>query len=529
MCTRAHRIATASSRLSGTHVNLSNALNACFARPSDATIAQERCAIQPQRRGVVPSPGRLTRLREALGASIFGFQDKNPGACTIECPRIQWKREYRMYYGNTASFHRTAHTDHSYWLLMRAAHAKFGWERLASFPSFADFTAPYGYCFQKHKDAMRDRPIVSYSVHPLRRILNMAARGFLFIFKNSGLESFTLHTVQDMLPTFTTWMDATGNMFGRFTRWLRYMGDIKEMFTRLPHDRIKPAVDFILDLCASTRRGRARVVCVEKRARGAVRFGRCNPDLLPQFANLTFSQIREIIMADIALCLFKSLGVWLQQYVGIPMGSPLSPVLAICTCAYAEHQFHASIRDSALFTEHRRYFFMRYVDDLFGVVAYDSRSRASLALARETLHRLVHDAYDPNLILKAEPVDGWFPLLSSLVHFPASGPVAVRFHNKNWSALTQDGGGAIKFLKIQHRSSFMSAQDARARILGALHRLHVSVSSEALRLASVLEMFCEFRAQGYSAYTFCQALRAIAERKETPVYGHMCPLIMHLR
>ena len=206
-----------------------------------------------------------------------------------------------------------------------------GWERLASFPSFADFTALYGYCFQKHKDAMRDRPIVSYSVHPLRRILNMAARGFLFIFKNSGLESFTLHTVQDMLPTFTTWMDATGNMFGRFTRWLRYMGDIKEMFTRLPHDRIKPAVDFILDLCASTRRGRARVVCVEKRARGAVRFGRCNPDLLPQFANLTFSQIREIIMADIALCLFKSLGVWLQQYVGIPMGSPLSPVLAICT------------------------------------------------------------------------------------------------------------------------------------------------------------------------------------------------------
>ena len=75
----------------------------------------------------------------------------------------------------------------------------------------------------------------------------------------------------------------------------------------------------------------------------------------------------------------------------------------------------------------------------------------------------------------------------------------------------------------------MSAQDARARILGALHRLHVSVSSEALRLAGVLEMFCEFRAQGYSAYTFCQALRAIAERKETPVYGHMCPLIMHLR
>ena len=190
-------------------------------------------------------------------------QDKNPGACTIECPHVQWRREYRMYYDN-AGFVHTELDDFGYWALMRAAHARHSWERLAPFPAFVRFQPPYGYCFQKAKDPLRDRPIVSYSTHPLRSILNMAARAFLFIFKHSGLELFTLHTVQDMLPTFNTWMSEASGVFGRFTRFIRYMWDIKEMFTSLPHDKIMPAVDFVLDLCASTARGRSRSVRVEK-------------------------------------------------------------------------------------------------------------------------------------------------------------------------------------------------------------------------------------------------------------------------
>ena len=85
-------------RSSNASVNLSNALNGCFARPSDTTIQSERCFIHEPSPGIVPSPRRLERLRRALGDSIVGYQDKNPGACTIECPLIQWRREQRMYY-----------------------------------------------------------------------------------------------------------------------------------------------------------------------------------------------------------------------------------------------------------------------------------------------------------------------------------------------------------------------------------------------------------------------------------------------
>ena len=81
------------------------------------------------------------------------------------------------------------------------------------------------------------------------------------------------------------------------------------MSTRLPHEKIMPAVDFVLELCASTARGRSRSVRVEKRRRGSVQFGRTSTHLFPQFANTTFAEIRRVILVDVSSCLFKSFGI----------------------------------------------------------------------------------------------------------------------------------------------------------------------------------------------------------------------------
>ena len=67
------------------HVYLPNCLNACFARPSDASILFEFAPIMPHTENDLPTIHYLKQVRQDLGDSIIGYQDKNNGALTIEC------------------------------------------------------------------------------------------------------------------------------------------------------------------------------------------------------------------------------------------------------------------------------------------------------------------------------------------------------------------------------------------------------------------------------------------------------------
>ena len=121
-------------------------------------------------------------------------------------------------------------------------------------------------------------------------------------------------------------------------------------------------------------RVRRKTVCVERAARGSIRFGRSPND--SQFVNLTFEEVMKIVGTDIRTCHFVSLGVWLLQVVGVPMGSPGSPTFTIiCLCAYSEYQFYQSARDFAIL--HRLpdadilFRGARYVGDIIFLAVYD--------------------------------------------------------------------------------------------------------------------------------------------------------------
>ena len=60
--------------------------------------------------------------------------------------------------------------------MMSMAHSKYAWHRLSRFPSRNSFQVPYAYVFQKSKSAIKNRLIVSYWVHPLKRIYNYGSR-----------------------------------------------------------------------------------------------------------------------------------------------------------------------------------------------------------------------------------------------------------------------------------------------------------------------------------------------------------------
>ena len=202
------------------------------------------------------------------------------------------------------------------------------------------------------------------------------------------------------------------------------------------------------------------------------------------------------------------------------MGSPGAPNLAICLCSYFEHQFRSSITDFIrhLKPEFRamRAEFCRYVDDLFGLVTWDARFPFSRTVALTLVDHLRTRAYHPNMIIKDEPSDGWFPYLDALVRCPDAGPLEVRFHVKNYSPLCDTG--SLKLLTIQHRSSFMSDRTAMSRILGTLHRLRACVREPAHRLRGAYELLVVYEAQGYTPRLFQNALSALARKFNEPFW-----------
>ena len=457
---------------------------------------------------------------------MFGYLDKNAGACTIECPILQWLREKRAYYEDTEHFARSVFTDTQFFQCIRSAHVRHNWKRFAPFPSGDKHKCPYGYVFQKKKSALKDRKIVSYWVHPLKRIYNYGSRALAFLLRESGMKSFTLWKTQDITPSLRAWYAKMGKAYGPHTRVLTACADAKEMYTAIPHGFLARAIEFIVKRCRNkNRRARRGFVSVSRQKRGPIRFGR-SPDT-KLFVNLSFDDVLAIVMTDIRNCYFVSLGVWLLQVVGVPMGSPGSPTYAICLCAFSEFEFHQSVHDFAILhkVDDWESFFaaFRYVDDILFLIIYDARLPLSKRVAESIIAHMFNRTYHENMIIEPEPSDGWFPFLEVLLNLPTEGPLRIRFNNKNWDEFVATG--RIGLLTIQHRDSFMGKRDAVMKCYAILFRLAAAADTDFYRIAGALELSVLMRAQGYSAHTFRAALHLFADKTSNSLWKAVAKMV----
>lgn len=121
------------------------------------------------------------------------------------------------------------------------------------------------------------------------------------------------------------------------------------MYTELPHEDILKASQFILKRCKQkTRRSH---VTIEKRKQGDTNIGK---SVITKSTHVCFSfnEIENICKFDLQNIHFKSNGQILQQIKGVPMGSPCSPTLAICVCAYYEHLLSQQLKEYSFKIKH---------------------------------------------------------------------------------------------------------------------------------------------------------------------------------
>ena len=317
--------------------------------------------------------------------------------------------------------------------------------------------------------------------------------------KHAGPHAFTLWACKDMTSAIRKDAAELRGAFGPNTAFLPYCGDIKNMYTSLPHDMVIRAIEFVLDRCARTRQGRTRHVSFERKHRGRIQFGRSRSN--SEMGCMSFKDILRVSSFDIRHAFFKSLGTVLRQVVGIPMGSPGSPSYAICICMYYEHQFHQSLHDHKRLVRGKR-----YIDDLFALVAFDKTDRSSYDRARAIIARLEH-AYHPDMKLKPEDTTKEFAFLQGLLTVHGTG-VTIRHHAKNFSRARE---GKPRLLTTKHRRTFMTSRMAINTVLGALHRLAQTTVEDELFLPDIYRLLWGMHTIGYTTRDFHKALRRIAK------------------
>ena len=85
--------------------------------------------------------------------------------------------------------------------------------------------------------------------------------------------------------------------------------------------------------------------------------------------------------------------------------------------------------------------------------------------------------------------------------------------------------GLPKIYSIQHRTSFMSRDQAVQKVCGALHRLRRVCDRPGFRVISTLELSFVYRAQGYTPGEIVSALSKITHKTGEQIWEAMSQLI----
>ena len=132
------------------------------------------------------------------------------------------------------------------------------------------------------------------------------------------------------------------------------MGDIKNMYTNVPLDKLQTDIKWFLD--HAERIGLQHGITVPHGKTYRPHFGK--PGNPKRATHLSREFLEEILLFDVNNIFFTLGDRLTQQIMGVPMGSPCSPALAVGLCMRAEHdhiQIHGRTHIRAGF---------RYIDDL---------------------------------------------------------------------------------------------------------------------------------------------------------------------
>jgi hypothetical protein len=203
------------------------------------------------------------------------------------------------------------------------------------------------YLLLKHKAPLdKLRPILPCFNDPARLLSNRAARALaLLIGRRWGRwQTFVLETADGLVADLAD-ISVLAQQFaarrGGAHAMLGVSGDVKDMFTRLPHHALREFIRDMLDwMAASPRRRR---IAVKHRGHGARSAFFGDQPEKGRYTEFTPETLWVALDFDLTCFFFLGGAFVLKQREGGPMGRPSTPMIAIGYTAWREHQWLQSL------------------------------------------------------------------------------------------------------------------------------------------------------------------------------------------
>ncbi|GBG81783.1 hypothetical protein CBR_g33961 [Chara braunii] len=445
----------------------------------------------------------VMKLRERLDGLICTPLDRNTGETLVLCPLLYHEAMMTTFVCNTGN--RIMDCDESTILAMMKADV--GVHDLRGFVKMEKKgTLDRAYVQPNHKDLDRYRPICPSYCEPTVRTSRVAAKALnhvLFAMPESW--HFNTKAGSDLVPR----IDKINKKIQKIRRGDSLVSsmsyDIKDMFSKLPHENIMEALNWIIDYFVSKGK---RMVRVNPRGKGSS-FGQTTG--ADHWQTIDLETLKRFVEFDLKHTYTTATGVILKQEVGIPMGKSTSPPLACIMCAYAAVNFISSLGHAR-----SKVFGIRLIDDVSLITVTKKDDKENANHIREQFEH----CYPSNLTLKrTDDGGGKWEFLGLEMRQRNTFPYveSVQLSKNERSVWTDEG---LEFKNGQSYRSWGSKGHKSAVITSRLHRIDRNTTVRSEFPDRVLTVSRELRLMEFPTEFFLRVLKRFATGRE-PIWQHI--------
>ncbi|GBG71668.1 hypothetical protein CBR_g9083 [Chara braunii] len=450
-------------------------------------------------------PDRATLLRREIEEAFDRWpnRDRNTGETLVLCPFLYHEAMMSTFMCNTG--YRIVKTEERCVLEeMKSDLTNQGLKQCVKIDMKGTFGCAY--VQPKHKDLDRYRPICPSYCEPTVKFSRCEAKALNhLLFALPASWHFNLQDVSGLVPRIKKLNQKLLHVPGANLHISTMSYDIKDMFSKLPHEDIMQAAHWIINHFIGKGKTTVRV---NPRGRGNS-FGRTTG--ADHWRAIDLEDLRRFVEFDLRHTYIKATSVTLRQVVGIPMGKSTSPPLACIMCVHVEYKFLREQRNASC-----KIFGIRLVDDVSLVIAGRRNTNARV----EQILKSFESCYPSNLTLKrTDDGGGCWEFLGVEMRtqnvFPYMGCIQMSKNEK--TVWTEE---RLEFKIRQGHFSWGSKAQKSAVIASRLHRIDRNMTVRCELPDKVLTLSRELRLMDVPSEFFLRVLKRFATGRG-PTWGYI--------